>query len=327
MLYRMRTSWWAAVALLLLMPLGACKSDNSSSDSTGADTERAQAEGADEEGEDDQQVEDAPPTDLYPGMNFAALKPEERVKFVDIAKAEVCPCEDAAESLHQCLQDEQTSCSLAQRVAGLIGMSIQQGFSEADILDRVASEVEAASKQHEFTLEDVPQKGPEDAEVNVVEFADFECPHCRMASGMLERVKEKYGDDITVYFKQFPLQAGSTAEMGARATLAAHQQDKFWEMHDLIFENQRALSADKFTRFARRLGLNVSKFQEAMNSQEVAAMVQRDKTEGQKAGITGTPAIFINGRRYMGDLSEPAVSQAIDAELAGDDEAAEEGEE
>lgn len=332
MFNRLSNSWWALLALLLLMPLGACNCNNSASDSAGEDSESAsngaasaEAEEPDDESGAEQAADDgdAPPTDLYPGMNFGQLNGEQRTKFVDIAEAEVCPCPDTAESLHSCLQERATTCGLAQQVAGLIGSSIQQGFSETDILDRVAEQVEAAQKQYDFTLEGVPHKGPEDAPVTVVEFADFECPHCRTASAMMEQISEKYDEQVAIYFKQFPLQSHGNAEKAARASLAAHRQGKFWKMHDLIFENQQSLSGDKFDRFANRLGLNVSKFQQDMNGQEVSTAVQRDKKEGEAAGITGTPALFINGRRYAGELQPAAISQAIEAELAaeeGDDE-------
>jgi protein-disulfide isomerase len=102
----------------------------------------------------------------------------------------------------------------------------------------------------------------------------------------------------------------------ARAALAAHKQGKFWPMHDLIYENQGSLSDEKYERFAQQIGLNVSKFKTDMASPEIAAQVARDRAEGEKAEISGTPAIFMNGRKYMGDASMEGLNEAIDEALA-----------
>ncbi len=316
MSYRLRSSWLAILALILLVPIGACNCNNSSSEAAKEDGETAKAESAKADKDDEAAVKDAPPGDIYPGMNFGALSPKERIKFVDVAKAEVCPCPDAAESLHQCLQDEKTSCSLAKQVANMTAMGIRQGLNETDILDKIAEFTEAARKQHDFNLEGVPHKGPEDAPVTIVEFADFECPHCKSASALIDELSDKYGDKLAVYFKQFPLGSHGHSQLAARAALAAHEQGKFWQMHDLLFEHQRSLSPDKINTFARRLGLNVAKFKQDLKSQEIATAVASDRKDGDQAGITGTPAIFIDGRRYMGPTSADGLSQAIDAKLA-----------
>jgi protein-disulfide isomerase len=316
MSYRLRSSWMAFVALLLLVPIGACNCNGSSSTTAKEDSEKTDKESSAVEPDEAEAVKDAPPADLYPGMNFGALSAEDRVKFVDIAKAEVCPCPDSAESLHQCLQDEATACSLAKQVAGMSAMGIRQGLNETDILNRVAEFVEASRAKHDFELADTPHKGPEDAPVTIVEFADFQCPHCKTASAMMDELAGTYGDKISIYFKQFPLQSQSNSAVAASAALAAHEQGKFWAMHDLLFEHQRSLSPDKIKTFARRLGMNVSKFEKDLNSQAIATQVARDRKEGTQAGITGTPAIFIDGRRYMGTTSVEALSQAIDAQLA-----------
>jgi protein-disulfide isomerase len=316
MSYRLRSSWLAIVALLLLMPLAACNGNGSSSTTEKEDPDKVNEEPSAVEPDEAEAAKDAPPADLYPGMNFGSLSAQERTKFVDIAKAEVCPCPDAAESLHECLQDEAKACSLAKQVAGLSAMGIRQGLNETDILTKVAEFVEAARKSHDFTLTDVPHKGPADAPVKIVEFADFECPHCKMASAMMDELAKKYGDEVAIYFKQFPLGSHGHSNLAARAAIAAQEQDKFWPMHDLLFKHQSSLSPDKIMTFARRIGMNVGKFKQDLNGEEVTMQVSRDRKEGSQAGITGTPAIFINGRRYMGATSVEALSQAIDAQLA-----------
>ncbi|QDG49262.1 hypothetical protein FIV42_00450 [Persicimonas caeni] len=317
---RLRRPLLVFVALLLLVPLGTgCK--NSGSDASKEDGDTVEKQSAAVEPDKDEAVKDAPPTDLYPGMNFGALSAKERVQFVEIAKAEVCPCPDAAESLHQCLQHPKTACGLAQQVANLTAVGIRQGLNETDILDKVAEFTEAARKEYDFTLEGVPHKGPKDAPVKIVEFADFECPHCKSASQLMDQLAKKYPEKVAIYFKQFPLGSHGHSELAARAALAAHEQGKFWPMHDLLFKHQRSLSPEKIGTFARRIGLNTGKFTEDLQSQEIAQAVGTDRQEGERAGVTGTPALYINGRRYMGPTSMEALSQTVETKLAEGDKA------
>jgi protein-disulfide isomerase len=314
MSHRLRTSWWSLGALFFVVLLASYGCTNSSDSSKANETAKSTATAESGEDDDEEQL-DAPSANLYPGVNFGALKPAERIKFVEIAEAEVCPCPDAAESLHQCLQSPQDSCGLAMQVAQMMAVSIRKGYSETDILSDVAEYVKAANKEYDFELSDVPKNGPADAPVVLVEFADFQCPHCKAASEVLDEVTSEYDDQVVHYFKNFPLQAQSFSEVAARAALAAHEQDRFWKMHSLLFEHQRTLNEQKVMRFARRLGLNEGKFKEDLASPEIAAKVERDRREGESAGITSTPALFINGVRYMGPKSKAAVSDAIDRQL------------
>lgn len=256
------------------------------------------------------------PETIYPNFNFKLLTPEERKRFVQIADAELCPCPDATTSLHVCLQKMETRCGLGEQIAVTIASGIKEKANATDIQDRVAQQVNSYKMVHEFDFKDTPFKGKADAKVVFVEFADFECPHCRVASQDFKKLFESRGDDAKLYFKQFPLGGHPNAEPAARAALAAHKQGKFWPMHDLIFENQTALSPDKFEKFAQQIGLNVTKFKADMESPEIKAQVARDRAEGEKAEISGTPAIFLNGRKYMGAGEIEGFSKAIDAEIA-----------
>jgi protein-disulfide isomerase len=256
------------------------------------------------------------PEDIYPNFNFKLLSPEERQKFVQIAEAELCPCPESTTSLHVCLQKMETRCGVAEQAAVTIAYGIKEKVSATDIQDRVAKMVDSYKKIHEFELKDTPFKGNADSNIVFVEFADFECPHCRMASMEFKKLAEKQGDTFKLYYKQFPLNSHPNAEVAARAALAAHKQGKFWPMHDLIFENQSALSPDKFEKFAQQIGLNIAKFKADMESPEIKAQVARDRAEGEKAEISGTPAIFLNGRKYIGDGSVEGLAKAIEAEKA-----------
>lgn len=295
----------------------------------GAAADSDESEGAEEsgdsssdEGPKDETSDDSESDDLagglYPGMKFTKLSSEDRKKFVSIAEKELCPCPDAAQSLHACLQSKETQCDTARRAAMSINRGLVQGLGESEILDKLATFVDKATTKYEFNLENAPHKGPADAPVKVVEFADFQCPHCKRASQMMTKLHEEMGDDVVIYFKHFPLTPGSMAEMAARAAEAARRQGKFWKMQELLFENQKTLSRDKIMGFARRIGLNFGKFEQDLNDPAVAKAVQGDRSEGMEADISGTPAIFIDGYRYTGTLNYNAIKSAVEGELSAE---------
>jgi len=312
---RRRATLLALVALFFLLSLGACKSNNSAPDSTQQDGAQAEAEAPTPEAADkgEEAVVDAPPIDIYPGMNMGQLSDAKRATFAEIALAELCPCEGATESLHECLQDTAKACPLAMQTASMMAQGVHAGAPKAEIQDVIAQFVTNAKKLHSFDLKGVPFKGNVEAPVAIVEFADFQCPHCKVASGLLDEISKQYGDQLVIYFKQFPLNAHNQSMSAATATLAAHNQGKFWPMHDLVFENQRTLAADSYEKFAGRIGLNLSKFKADMKSPEVAAHIARDRKEGEAAGLTGTPTLYINGRQYQGGIEKNAIIGAIEA--------------
>lgn len=305
-----------AVALLFAGAFG-CKGSNSEANNVDRDSQaEVQAQAPDEATTAAQQpADDAPAEDTYPGFNFGVLNPAERTRFVEIAKAELCPCPSSAQSLHDCLRDEKARCANAEQVASIVAMGIKKGLNQTDVLAEVADYIESTKKVYEFDLKDTPFRGSPNAKVQFVEFADFQCPHCREAGRVFSEIEEKYGSKIAVYFKHFPLSAHSEARYAAQAATAAAKQGKFWPMHDLIFENQMNLSKEKIDSFARQIGLNFQKFKKDVDSAEVSAKVEADRAEGEKANLTGTPTIFLNGVRYQGDRSVEAISAAIDSAL------------
>jgi protein-disulfide isomerase len=307
-------SWIRLVALCVCLPIGACNCNKSADEGAKKDADKS-AEATEPEKKEDSAAAETYPEDLYQDFNFAQFSQEERGTFVGVAKAELCPCPDANTSLHECLKTRETRCSIAEQEASMIGQMIKADFNQTDILDKIAEFVEAVKKKHDFDLKDRPVKGNPDAAVVVVEFADFQCPYCKEASKFMKKASQKYGDKIAIYYKNFPLSAHPFGPLAARAGIAAHMQGKFWKMHDLLFEHQKTLNEEKIIDLARRAGLNVEKFKRDLASPEVRQIVAKDKSEGESAGISGTPTIFINGRRFLGDGTEEGLFEAIEAAL------------
>jgi predicted DsbA family dithiol-disulfide isomerase len=150
---------------------------------------------------------------------------------------------------------------------------------------------------HPIDISGLPFKGPETAPVTIVVFDDYQCPYCVRLNPILEQVLKKYPEDVKLVIKHFPLRMHKFAKKASRASLAAHKQNKFWEYHDMIFENYKGLNDDKFPEFAAALNLDVEKFKTDMNSKPMGDIIKKDMAEGKKAGVSGTPTVFINGKR------------------------------
>lgn len=138
--------------------------------------------------------------------------------------------------------------------------------------------------------------GNNKASIILVEYGDFECPHCKHAHGLIKKLLKQWGDTVHFVFRNFPLQEiHPYAYPSAIAAEAAGRQGKFWEMHDLIFENQHRLSGTFILKLAKQLDLNLAKFTEDMESESIREKIDRDFESGIRSGVNGTPSFFLNG--------------------------------
>lgn len=179
-------------------------------------------------------------------------------------------------------------------------------------------------------------KGAENAAITIVEYSDFQCPFCAQAAPVVDRIVNEYPDDVRVVYRHYPLrQIHAQAQFAAEAAEAAGRQGKFWEMHDLLFENMDAWSGASartaFESFAEQLGLDEEQFKTDMNDRAITQKVNNDYASGVAAGVQGTPTFFMNGVRLNANGYQGFVD-AIEEELerigevaevtieAGDDE-------
>jgi len=162
-----------------------------------------------------------------------------------------------------------------------------------------------------------PAKGPATAPVTIVEFSDFQCPFCSRVEPTLSQIEQKYGDKIRVVFRQFPLNSiHPMAQKAAEASLCANEQGKFWQMHDAMFGDQEKLQVADLKAKAGKLGLDQAKFDQCLDTGKYVARIEDDTKAGAAAGVSGTPAFFINGRSLSGAQPYEALAQVIDQELA-----------
>ncbi len=173
------------------------------------------------------------------------------------------------------------------------------------------------AKAYAVNTKGSPAKGGgANAAVTLVEFSDFQCPFCSRVTGTLDQIEKAYGDKVRIVFKHLPLRMHSRAPMAHAASEAANRQGKFWEMHDLIFENQRDLSEAAYLRYAGQIGMDVDQFKKDMASASVKARVDADAAEAAKLGVTGTPGFFVNGYFLSGAKPFSEFKRVIDEQIA-----------
>ncbi len=168
----------------------------------------------------------------------------------------------------------------------------------------------------EVAADGFPAHGPADAPVTVVEFSDFECPYCARLASVLDEVKRHYGDTVRVVYRHYPLTGiHPNAWKAAEASLCAHQQGRFWEFHDLLFADQGALGAADLKAKAERLDLDAESFGECLDSGRHYDAVLADVRAGDAVGVSGTPALFVNGRFVGGAVPFATLAELIEDEL------------
>jgi predicted DsbA family dithiol-disulfide isomerase len=161
-----------------------------------------------------------------------------------------------------------------------------------------------------------PTKGPANAPVTIVEFSDFECPYCGSLFPTLKQVEKNYPEQVRIVYRQFPLtNIHPHAQKAAEASLCANEQKKFWEFHDSMFSNQTELSIPDLKQRAVDLKLDTQAFNQCLDSGRHAAAIQADIQEGSRNGVTGTPALFVNGRLLSGNQPYAEIREVIEDEL------------
>ena len=175
------------------------------------------------------------------------------------------------------------------------------------VLDSVDQNILLANSKHAI--------GNPETAIKIVEFADFQCPACGQAHPIIKKVLESNKDRAYFVFRHFPLPSHKNSKSAAQAAEAAGEQDKFWEMHDLIFENQKEWSEsgkaqEIFESYAQKLGLDLGKFKEDFD--KVKNPIEQDYADGNRVGVDSTPTFFINGQKCPGVVSFEQFQKLID---------------
>ncbi len=244
-------------------------------------------------------------TDLA-GVDFTGLAPAKKQTALHALRAQGCSC-GCDMKVAEC-RVKDPGCSFSKGLASVIIDSLKRGKTEtAALADASASKF--AHRPEPKLLDDpvliptqgAPVMGPANARITLVEFSDFQCPFCSKAVAQINAILKAYPNDVKLVFKEFPLDNHPAAAICAAAALAAHNQGKFWQLHDLMFANRSKLGRPAILAWAAQIGLDMKRFTADLDSDPIKKAVIRDTADGEKAGVEGTPTLFINGRRYNGD--------------------------
>lgn len=232
------------------------------------------------------------------GVDTSALTAREKADWSRLVSELLAPCPEHPVSLAQCV-NEGRSCRACTPAARLLADLVRRGGARAQVENAYRARFSPDTVKN-VEPGSSPRKGAVNARVVIVEFADFYCPACAGARPVLEQIVEKYPNDVAVVFKHFPLtQIHPHAEKAARASVAAFRQNKFWEMHRELFENQQRLDPAYMDEIAKSLGLDMKRFVQDRDAEATADSVARDRKQGEALKISGTPSIFINGRQFL----------------------------
>ncbi len=182
----------------------------------------------------------------------------------------------------------------------------------------IATAAAQAPQRTEIATAGYPARGPATAPVTIVEFSDFECPFCGRLFPTLKAVEKIYLDRVRIVYRQFPLRRiHPLAQKAAEASLCAGEQGRFWDMHDSLFGDQEHLTVDDLKARAVALKLDTATFNACLDSGKQVAAIDQDIADGAKAGVTGTPTMFINGRMMVGAQPYAQIQAVIEDELQG----------
>jgi len=254
------------------------------------------------------------------GVDLAGLSAAKVADTLRLLRGYDCTC-GCGMKVAQC-RVEDPGCSYSKGLSAAIVGAIRAGKNDAGALAAAKTSKYGATPAPPKLLDDPvqiatagsPSIGPDKAPVTIVEFSDFQCPFCYKAAAELAAVVKAFPTQVRLVFREYPLESHSQAAMAAAAAIAAHRQGKFWPLHDAMFAHRTELSRATVTALAAKNGLDMKRFEADWGSKETANAVLRDMQDGDRAGVDGTPTVYINGKRYHGALGPEAMKPVIEAE-------------
>jgi protein-disulfide isomerase len=205
----------------------------------------------------------------------------------------------------------------ARRHAGYVVRMVRKNKTDEFIKKGIALRKESTHTDEVFdvALADHPHLGDAKAKVVVVEFACFQCPFCAHLAPQLKTLEKRFKGKVAHYYKFFPVRSHPRGVAAALAGLAAFRQGKFWQMYDLMFNNRANLDDNDLLAYAKKAGLDVAKFQADLKDSSLMRAVEKDKLEGMRFGVEGTPTFFVNGKLYKGTAEFEEIIDRVGEEL------------
>ena len=299
-----------AVALMPLLAGAAC--EKKKPNDTGAISAMDRAGSGSGSGSSTASVGPADTTPMK-GIDVYKLDGEKQKLFYQLVASLKSPC-GKGHSLRTSYEQD-TACKRAPFAVRYVAALIEDEVKEADIREFYASKYEKQPQLVKIDTSKAVRIGKPDAPVRLVEFFDYECPHCALFAPTMQKVEEKNSGKVVVYYMMYPIESKHPdARSAAMAAYAANAQGKFHEMHMMLFERSPQHTKDSVVGFAKQLGLDPAKFEADYAAAD--AQVTADLKIGEGAGVDSTPTLFFNDRRYEGPMNPEYIGMWIDEEIA-----------
>ena len=255
------------------------------------------------------------PVDTTPlkGFDLGKLDGEKQKLFYKLISTLKSPC-GKTHSLRTSYEQD-TSCKRAPYAVKYIASLLEDEVKEAEASEYYLVKYEKVPDKVKLDPSKAPRIGKPDAPVRLVEFFDYECPHCQGFAPVMQKVEDNEAGKVVVYYMMFPIESKHPqARSAAQAALAAAAQGKFKEMHQVLFSRSPEHNKDQVAGYAKELGLDAAKF--AADYTAADAHVTSDAAQGEGAGVDATPTLFFNDRKYEGPMNAEYISMWIEEELA-----------
>jgi 2-hydroxychromene-2-carboxylate isomerase len=247
-----------------------------------------------------------------PGIDLSSLDEFERKVFFRVVNREPSACGKAHSLLHSVKNDP--SCRKSYYAVKYVVRLVDGGFTDSEIGERLQKRFRSGERRN-IDVAEAPVKGNPSARVTLVEFVDYECPHCKRVQPVMRQALDEFKNDVKLYFKHYPLGGHTNARLAAEAAVAAQKQGKFWPYSDQIWSHAEALSPAVLEQIAKDVGLDVERWRKDLDSEDVRARVEKDHAEGGVLGIAATPTIYLNGREFSDNRDIDSLRDWINEEL------------
>jgi protein-disulfide isomerase len=229
------------------------------------------------------------------------------------------PTEDQLQASYKGLRTNEPFAAVREKILASLrqpGLAKARAAYLQSLHGKANIHIALAPPEAEAALDNAPRRGPQDAPVLIIEFADYECPYCERIDPELKKLQEEFVGKVAVAFKDFPLPMHAQAEKAAEAARCAAEQGNFWDFHDLLFDGHKKLELAQLKEDARTLKLDAARFDKCLDAGEQAAAVRKDFAQGRRLGLTGTPSFFINGHFLSGAVKYDTLREVVEQQLA-----------
>jgi protein-disulfide isomerase len=288
-------------ALVLVALSGACSKNAS-------ETQTAQAAPAAPKPAEGTAVDSTPP----PGVDVGGLDDFQRKVFFRVVNKEPSACGKAHSLIHSVKNDP--SCRKSFYAVKYVARMVAAGYTDSEISEHLQKRFRGSARKT-LDISAAPMKGNSAARIALVEFVDYECPHCKRVQPVMRQALDEFKNEVRLYFKHYPLGTHTNARLAAEAAVAAQKQGKFWPYSDGVWAKAEGLTPAVLEQIAKDVGLDVDRWRKDRESAEVTGHVSKDRAEGEALGISATPTIYINGREFTDARDIDSLRDWINEEL------------